>query len=121
VLVVEDNPVNQTLAVTLLRRAGVTPTVAANGEIALSHQHERAWALVLMDCEMPVMDGLEATRRWRAVEAKLGLPRTRVIALTANTSAADRARCLAAGMDDLMAKPLGRAALAALLLPTGAG
>jgi CheY-like chemotaxis protein len=121
VLVVEDNVVNQALVLALLARAGVPATLAPDGEVALEHLRARRWALVLMDCEMPVLDGFEATRRWRAIEAQRGLPRTPVIALTANAAPEDRARCLAAGMDDVLSKPLAPRALAALLkqLQTG--
>jgi PAS domain S-box-containing protein len=115
VLVVEDNPVNQTLIVALLRKAGLAAIVADNGETALERLRERRWDLVLMDCQMPVLDGFEATRRWREHEASNGLPRTPVIALTANAMAGDRERCLAAGMDDYLSKPIDRSALAARL------
>jgi PAS domain S-box-containing protein len=115
VLVVEDNPVNQTLIVALLRKAGLAATVADNGEAGLERLRERRWDLVLMDCQMPVLDGFEATRRWREHEAQHGLPRTPVIALTANAMAGDRERCLAAGMDDYLSKPIDRSALAARL------
>jgi CheY-like chemotaxis protein/anti-sigma regulatory factor (Ser/Thr protein kinase) len=115
VLVVEDNPVNQALIVALLRKAGLAAIVADNGEAGLERLRERRWDLVLMDCQMPVLDGFEATRRWREYEASNGMPRTPVIALTANAMAGDRERCLAAGMDDYLSKPIDRSALAARL------
>jgi signal transduction histidine kinase/CheY-like chemotaxis protein/uncharacterized membrane protein YgcG len=114
-LVVEDNPINQMLATALLARLGLAATVVDNGERALERMAERRWDVVLMDCQMPVMDGFEATRRWRAIEAERGLPRTPVVALTANAMEGDRERCLDAGMDDYLSKPVDRAALAALL------
>jgi PAS domain S-box-containing protein len=111
-LVVEDNPVNQAVIVSLLRKFGITATVAENGEQALERLRARAWDIVLMDCQMPVMDGFEATRRWRAIESAGGSARVPVIALTANAMQGDRERCLEAGMDDYLSKPIDREALA---------
>ena len=74
-----------------------------------------AYDLVLMDVHMPELDGLEATRRIRAAEAARGLPRTRIVALTANAFGEDREACLAAGMDDFLVKPLDREELAEVL------
>ncbi|MCX7228981.1 MAG: ATP-binding protein [Burkholderiales bacterium] len=114
-LVVEDNAINQMLAAALLDRLGIASTVVADGEQALERLQARRWDVVLMDCQMPVMDGYEATRRWREMERARGLPRTPVIALTANAMEGDRDGCLAAGMDDYLSKPIDRAALAARL------
>ena len=114
-LVVEDNLVNQTLAVALLKRLGIVATVVDNGARALEQLEARRWGIVLMDCQMPVMDGFEAVRRWREIEADRGLPRTPVIALTANAMEGDRERCLACGMDDYLSKPIDRAALAEVM------
>ncbi|MFZ4757486.1 MAG: ATP-binding protein [Burkholderiaceae bacterium] len=114
-LVVEDNLVNQTLAVALLKRLGIVATVVDNGARALEQLEARRWDIVLMDCQMPVMDGFEAVRRWREIEADRGLPRTPVIALTANAMEGDRERCLACGMDDYLSKPIDRAALAEVM------
>ncbi|MFN7644687.1 MAG: ATP-binding protein [Burkholderiales bacterium] len=114
-LVVEDNAINQMLAAALLDRLGIASTVVADGEQALERLQARRWDVVLMDCQMPVMDGYEATRRWREMERARGLPRTPVIALTANAMEGDRDDCLAAGMDDYLSKPIDRAALAARL------
>jgi PAS domain S-box-containing protein len=114
-LVVEDNAINQMLAAALLDRLGIASTVVADGEQALERLQARRWDVVLMDCQMPVMDGYEAIRRWREMEHARGLPRTPVIALTANAMEGDRDRCLAAGMDDYLSKPIDRAALAARL------
>jgi PAS domain S-box-containing protein len=117
ILVAEDNEINALLARALLVRLGHRPTIAGNGEAALeSWEASRAagapYDLVLMDVQMPVMDGLEATRRIRAAEAQTdiesrGRP-TRIVALTANAYAEDREACLAAGMDGLLVKPLDR-------------
>jgi CheY-like chemotaxis protein len=105
ILLVDDNPVNQKLARAVLEKGGHAVTVAGNGAEALDLIAGGHFALVLMDVQMPVMDGLEATRLLRAREAERGghLP---VIAMTANAMAGDREQCLAAGMDDYVAKPV---------------
>jgi len=108
ILVVEDNTVNQRVAVALLGRAGYLTEVAFNGREALAALARIPFDLVLMDCQMPVMDGLEATRQLRLREQRTGA-RVPVIAMTANAMEGDRERCFAAGMDDYVAKPiLGR-------------
>ena len=112
VLVVEDHPVNQQLAVTLLAKWGHRPVVASDGREALTYLASRRFDLVLMDMQMPVMGGLEATRRFR--EQELGL-RTPIVAMTANAMEADRDACLAAGMDDFLAKPVRAADLLAAI------
>jgi PAS domain S-box-containing protein len=111
ILIAEDNEINALLARSLLVRLGHRPTIAGNGEAAVeSWTAARAagtpYDLILMDVQMPVMDGLEATRRIRAGEA--GTPPTPIVALTANAYAEDREACLAAGMDALLVKPLDR-------------
>ncbi|URI05909.1 AAA family ATPase [Aquincola tertiaricarbonis] len=103
VLLVEDNEINQELALELLRNAGIVPTVAVNGQDALRCLAEQTFDGVLMDCQMPVMDGFEATRALRAQPRWRDLP---VIAMTASARAIDRAEALAAGMDDHIAKPI---------------
>jgi signal transduction histidine kinase/CheY-like chemotaxis protein len=105
ILIVEDNVVNQRVAVALLARAGYATEVAFNGREALAAIARIPFDLVLMDCQMPVMDGLETTRQLRAREQRTGehMP---VIAMTANAMEGDRERCLAAGMDDYVAKPI---------------
>ena len=115
VLVVEDHPINLMLTLKLLERWGHRATTAENGEVALARQAEGRYDVVLMDMQMPVMDGLEATRRWRAKEVELGRRRTPIVGLTANVMAADRAACLAAGMDDFLAKPMDHDKLKAVL------
>jgi len=104
VLLVEDNDLNQELALELLGQAGITVVLAEHGEQALDIlASDPAFDGVLMDCQMPVMDGYEATRRLRAQPKFAGLP---IIAMTANAMAGDREKVLAAGMNDHIAKPL---------------
>jgi PAS domain S-box-containing protein len=105
VLLVEDNLVNQKLARTWLTRWGINCTVAENGAVALERLSERPFDLVLMDCQMPVMDGFEASVRIRAQENP-DIRAIPIIAMTANAMAGDRERCLAAGMDDYVSKPI---------------
>ena len=109
VLLVEDHPVNQKVAQKLLERLGLTVHVADNGEIALEKlRGQQAYAMVLMDCQMPVLDGYSATRRLREIESEQNKPRMPVIAMTAHAMSGDRERCLQAGMDDYLSKPLDR-------------
>lgn len=103
VLLVEDNPINQTVAVRFLKKLGQHADVASSGREALEMLWRKNYDLVFMDMQMPEMDGLEATRRLRAMKLAR---QPRVVALTANASAADQERCLAAGMDDFLPKPL---------------
>jgi len=114
ILLAEDHVVNQELALAILDSAGCRVTVAANGRVAFDTWLKQPFDLVLMDCQMPELDGFEATREIRAQEAA-GLTRTPIIALTANAYAEDRRRCLDAGMDDYLAKPFKRAELTAML------
>ncbi|MGL4605050.1 MAG: response regulator [Iodobacter sp.] len=108
ILLAEDNLINQMVAAELLRDAGFLVDVAANGLIALEMAQTKAYDLVLMDMQMPVMDGLEATRRLAALPELVLLP---VVAMTANAMQADRERCLAAGMVDFVTKPIEPEAL----------
>jgi CheY-like chemotaxis protein len=108
VLLVEDNPVNQELACELLRREGVQVEVADNGLRALEKLESRAFDAVLMDCQMPELDGYETTRRLRQDSRWVGLP---VIAMTANAMAGDRDKALASGMNDYVVKPIRPAEL----------
>ncbi len=110
VLLVEDNPVNQKVAVLMLERLGCLVDTAANGLEAVEIFTRLPYDLVVMDCQMPEMDGYEATRMIRTMESSGG--RTPIIALTANAMKGDRDRCLAAGMDDYLAKPVDRDGLA---------
>ncbi len=114
VLLVDDNPVNLKLAARLLEREGHAPTLAGDGRQALEALAAEPFDIVLMDVQMPVMDGLEATAELRRREAGSGR-RVPVIALTAHAFPEDRTRCLAAGMDGYLAKPLGREQLRAAL------
>jgi two-component system, sensor histidine kinase and response regulator len=102
VLLVEDYVVNQKLAITLLTRWGHHVTLAENGQLALEALATHRFDLVLMDMMMPVMDGLEATQRFRAQEQG---PRTPIVAMTANAMQGDKEKCLASGMDDYISKP----------------
>ena len=111
VLLVEDNPVNLQVARRLLDLAGLDVDAAENGQVAVERMAESAYDLVLMDCQMPVMDGYTATRTRRADEAARGLERLPIVAMTANAMAGDREKCLAAGMDEYLTKPLDRALL----------
>ena len=105
VLVVEDNSVNQFVIVNMLKQFGLNALTANNGMEALTVLHEQLPDLILMDCQMPGMDGFQATREIRAMSdpQRAGLP---IMALTANAMAADRQACLNAGMDDYISKPV---------------
>ncbi|HAY28205.1 MAG TPA: response regulator [Candidatus Accumulibacter phosphatis] len=116
VLVAEDNPVNQEVAAAMLESLGLSYHLAENGRIALERVLNERFDLVLMDCQMPEMDGFETTSRIRDGQRSGALPqRLPIVALTANAVAGDRERCLAAGMDDYLSKPFGREQLAAIL------
>ena len=104
VLIVEDNAINQEIAATLVRRAGATPLLAGDGRQALKILDAGAEIdVILMDCQMPVLDGYETTRAIRLRESETNTP---IIAMTANAMQGDRERCLEAGMNDYLAKPL---------------
>ncbi|MDP9484107.1 MAG: response regulator, partial [Chloroflexota bacterium] len=113
ILVAEDNAVNQKLALRLLERMGYAADVAENGLEAISALERKRYDVVLMDVQMPELDGLEATRRivsrWAPGE------RPTIVAMTANAMDSDREMCLAAGMDDYLSKPIRTAELAAAL------
>ena len=112
VLVAEDNPVNQLLVQRQLERLGCTVTVVPDGADVLAALDAQPVDVVMMDCVLAGMDGPSATRELRQREAADGRPRTPVIAMTAGAMPADRTRCLEAGMDDFLAKPVSLAALA---------
>ncbi|QGX38927.1 ATP-binding protein [Permianibacter aggregans] len=107
VLLVEDNIVNQAVTRGMLKLLGLEVDAANDGEAALSLLARNHYDLILMDCQMPGMDGFEATRQWRITE-KAEQRYTPIIALTANAMQGDKERCLAAGMDDYLAKPINR-------------
>jgi two-component system, sensor histidine kinase len=115
VLLVEDNPVNREVAVGMLENLGYRTESAANGMLALEAVSEATYAAVLMDCQMPVMDGLTATAEIRRREAKTGGERLAIIALTANAMQGNRERCLSAGMDDFLSKPFTQVELGSVL------
>jgi CheY-like chemotaxis protein len=112
VLVVEDDRVNQRVIGHFLKQMGLETGLAEDGISAVEFATAASWDAILMDCQLPGLDGLEATRRIRAQRPGQNLP---IIALTANTSMQDRAACLAAGMDDFLTKPLRVELLAATL------
>jgi signal transduction histidine kinase/CheY-like chemotaxis protein len=105
VLLVEDSPVNREVAVGMLQSVGCTVETANDGSIGVEQALSWSYDVILMDCQMPLMDGFEATRRIRAAEAASGRPPMPIIALTANALQGDRERCLEAGMSDFVSKP----------------
>ncbi|HYV33027.1 MAG TPA: ATP-binding protein [Candidatus Binatia bacterium] len=115
VLLVEDNRVNQTLALALLKKCGCQAQLVGDGQQALEALRDAAFDLVLMDVSMPVMDGLEATRRIRAGDTGPARQQTFIAAMTANAMEGNREHCLAAGMDDYLSKPINRKEFVALL------
>lgn len=115
ILIVEDNEVNQKVAVALLVKLGYSADVAGNGKEALEALGSGEYSLVLMDCQMPVMDGYETTRAIRSEEMPLAIRVIPVIAMTANAMEGDRQRCLEAGMNDYLPKPISPASLSAVL------
>jgi PAS domain S-box-containing protein len=120
VLIAEDNEINALLTRTLLTRLGHRAVMADSGDVAferwqVARDNETPYSLILMDMHMPGVDGLEATRRIRAAEERIGAPRTPILALTANAFAEDREACTAAGMDGFLVKPLDRERLVAAL------
>jgi signal transduction histidine kinase/CheY-like chemotaxis protein len=119
ILLAEDNQINAVLATTLLRRAGHKVDVAANGVEAVAAAETGGYDLIFMDMHMPEMDGLEASRRIRALAPPAG--DAPIVALTANAMASDRQKCLAAGMDDFLSKPFEPEDLSRMLVKWGLG
>jgi signal transduction histidine kinase/ActR/RegA family two-component response regulator len=122
ILLVEDNATNRTVALNMLKMLGIKADIANDGREALAAVQRESYGLVLMDVQMPIMGGLEATRHIRALEANNEEPETKnkkripIIAMTANAMQGDREDCLAAGMDDYLAKPIDPRFLFAKLL-----
>ncbi len=116
VLVVEDNRVNQTVAVRTLNKMGCTAEAVSDGYEAVERVKAETYDLILMDVQMPKMDGLETTRVIRDREEKDALPRQPIIAITAHALSGDRERCLEGGMDGYITKPINVAELSAVLL-----
>jgi CheY-like chemotaxis protein len=114
-LLAEDNPINQQVAVQMLQRLGYKVKAVDSGQAVLDALAQEEYGVILMDCQMPVMDGFTATRMIRRQETVGGKPRIPIIALTASTMQGDRERCLAAGMDDFLSKPFKRNQLKAIL------
>ncbi len=114
ILLVEDNAVNQKIALNLIGKLGYAAQIANNGQEALDMLTHQPYGLILMDCQMPIMDGFEATHAIRKQEAasRQHIP---IIAMTANAMQGDRERCLEAGMDDYLSKPITPQALSAML------
>ena len=107
ILLAEDNVVNQKVILALLEKMGCSVDVAANGRIAIEKVQTATHDLILMDCQMPEVDGLSATRKIREYEAlRCVLDPTPIVAITANAMNHDREQCIAAGMDDFLPKPI---------------
>jgi CheY-like chemotaxis protein len=102
ILLAEDNPINQQLALIILTKMGYNPILAVNGKEVLHHLHKAPFDLILMDIQMPEMDGLEATRLIRKSNGHQPV----IIAMTANATRQDRDECLAEGMNDYLSKPV---------------
>lgn len=114
ILLAEDNAFNQKVTMTMLKRMGLTVDVAANGQEVLDKLLETTYQLILMDCEMPVMDGYKATGKIRQNETATG-KHVPIIAMTGHSSPEDRQYCLQSGMDDYISKPFKYEALQDIL------
>ncbi len=115
ILLAEDNTTNQQVALSILRHLGLRADAVANGEEAVQAVASRPYDLVIMDVQMPVMDGLEATRRIRRLPSTVSHSSLPIIAMTANAIQGDRSKCLEAGMDDYVSKPVSPQGLAEVL------
>lgn len=101
ILMAEDNPINQRVGKLILQRAGYSIDLVENGREAMEAHRAHAYQLILMDCQMPVMDGFEASRQIRALDQQQPV----IVAVTANALVGEREKCLQAGMDDYLSKP----------------
>ena len=101
ILMAEDNPINQRVGKLILQRAGYRIDLVENGREAMEAHRVHAYHLILMDCQMPVMDGFEASRQIRALDQQQPV----IVAVTANALVGEREKCLQAGMDDYLSKP----------------
>ena len=119
VLLAEDHQINQAVAIGMLEQFGCSVTLAADGRQAVETYSGGAFDVVLMDCQMPEMDGFEATRAIRAHELSLGWDPVPIIALTANALSGDRQKCLAAGMTDFVSKPYQSGVLRSAIIRWG--
>lgn len=115
ILVAEDNPVNQKVIRIILEREGFNFEIADNGEDVIKSYETGQFDLVLMDCQMPKMDGLQASVQIRKFEHATEKARCPIVAMTANAMTGDRERCLSHGMDDFLAKPFKRNELMAVI------
>ncbi len=115
VLLVEDNAINQKVAIKMLSKLGCDVELAENGEVAVRKWNDGDFDVIFMDCQMPEVDGYEATGRIRSQETSCGGERIPIIAMTANAMAGDREKCMVAGMDDYVTKPVSPARIAAAL------
>ena len=113
ILLVEDTLINQKVAKMMLKKIGMDVTVAENGQIAVDYCLKEQFNLILMDCQMPIMDGFEATKTIRDIQGEQ--LHTPIVALTANVLQAEKDKCFAAGMDDFVAKPINKQVLALAL------
>ena len=115
ILLVEDNKVNQMLALAVLKKLGYTAELAEDGQVAVDMLSKRSYSVVLMDCQMPVLDGYEATAVIRDVNSTVLNHTVPIVAMTANAMVGDREKCIAAGMDDYLSKPIRPKELAVIL------
>jgi len=114
-LIAEDNDVNQMIISSYLQKHGIASHIANNGETAVTKKASGQYHIIFMDCQMPVLDGYQATRMIRNQEESAGHIKTPIIAMTGNALTGDRVKCLDAGMDGYLSKPINKQALAALL------
>jgi signal transduction histidine kinase len=121
ILLAEDNPINRIVAVRQLEKLGYTVEIAKNGLDAIEAHRRRNYPIIFMDCQMPEMDGYEATKRIRQMESEQNLKPVRIIAMTANAMEGDAELCLATGMDDYIAKPVDQGKLITVLKRAEAG